>query len=397
MPMKLLLVGDMNSPYLLSYTKWLKRKMDVTVHIFGLAARNISDADCAVYDRYRATEWNSRALRRIKGSHLLIRPFFIRRELQKFIRENGPYDAMDIHCVYGLTAISPGGYGRNAGLIFTTFWGSEWKTEKILGSNALYRHSLRKLLNRTASIRVLTEHMREEILKLAPEVAPKIRQFDLGSENIEYLEKLVGTRTRAESKRLWGFAPDRLTATIGYSGKSLHDHIAVIGTLARCAEAETLRRRLELVLPMTYGCGPGYIREVEDALRGSGFKYRILKDFLDEAAVAELRNSCDIMLQLSRRDAASRSVVEYLIAGSAVISGDWLPYQTFKDAGFRLYEVHSLNEAPRRITEVLDNWDRVVAEGLENRKVGLGRYTWDVCITAWCDDYLEHLNNGVRA
>ena len=76
---------------------------------------------------------------------------------------------------------------------------------------------------------------------------------------------------------------------------------------------------------MSYDSDINYANSIRSLLIKSGFDFKLFQGtYWSDNDVACFRQSTDIVLQLSSSDAASSSIMEFLLAGVVMISGNWL-------------------------------------------------------------------------
>jgi len=129
---------------------------------------------------------------------------------------------------------------------------------------------------------------------------------------------------------------------------------------------EEQRDRVFLVVPMTMGGDAAYIGEVKAACVASGLEHRVITGLMSDEELARLRCATDIMVQIQPTDQLSGAMQEHLFAGSLVITGAWLPYDVFREAGVRFWTVRDHTELGSAITRCLKELDGRRAECLGN-------------------------------
>jgi len=325
---------------------------------------------------------------KIKYVRAIIYPFIMHNELIRCLKKNkNKYDIIDFHWMIAAWVLFPNSYLKHSKNIIGTFWGAEWNNMNIFLSNKLYKMFLKRFLEKAKFIVSTTDHTKNELAKLVSIVNSKYRYAYFGSAPLACLERLIETETREISKKKMKIDSNKLSVVIGYSGKHLHNHLSIIKTLQNCQYSEEFKAKLELIAPMTYGCNNQYTNSVEDALEKSGFSYRTFKGYFSNEDVARLRNATDIILQLANSDAASRSILEFLIAGSVMISGSWINYQYFKNEGFIFTEIDEFEVFPAVLLNIINNFQEAKIKAFSNKENGRGKYSWQNCIGAWKKNY----------
>lgn len=388
--MKILLVGDANSIFLIDYTIWLKKSMDVEVDIYSIYQSN-GDYNNLPYNRVFESNYNDTILSKIKGVRTLIYPFFLNIEFNLFLKKhNEKYDIIHFHWIIPAWVLTPNAYKRYSRRVFATFWGGERDVQEILFSKQLYKTRAASFLKKTDCI-VGNNKLRESgTVKTFPFIKEKYKFGIFGSTPLEILYSLQESETCEESKVRMGIKPDKISVLLGYSGKRIHNHLEIINSLIQNSKYQHLKEKIQLVASMSRGADENYISEIENKLSESGFEYVLFKKtYFTEEEVARLRNASDVVFQLSTFDGLSRTILECLCAGSIVISGDWLNYLYFKDEGFKFVEVSNTNEAIDYLYKISLNPDVFKLEYKANILNGKNRYTWKECIKDWVKHYRE--------
>lgn len=145
--------------------------------------------------------------------------------------------------------LRPGIFARHCRKLVATLWGTEYETNSIWFSKSIYLILLKRFLRKADIITYFTEEKREALIKLGtpPE---KLSYAIYGSSICEELEKLALTESRSESKKNLGLNPGKITISIGYSGKPLHQHIPIIHALCGNPLFAEARDRFLIILPM---------------------------------------------------------------------------------------------------------------------------------------------------
>lgn len=377
----LLIVGSANDIFIYNYAKWLKVAMDVTIDVFEFYP---SSHQGYGYDYYEnVTSAKSCKIPKVK---VFIDPYIMSHQLRRFIK-NKQYDIIHCHWIVSPLVLVKK-LKRHCRKLVMTFWGREYANMNLLGSNQCFRKHLNKLFRDVDAI--INEYA--PITSQIPSFKGKFYSATLGSAPLDILYDLMRKESKDSSKQTLGISLDKTSILIGYSGKKLHQHLAIIEELRK---HEMLKNKVHLIAPMTRGGAENYITEVKAALDKSGFTFSLFSGrFLNDKEVAEIRNATDITLQLSTTDGFSRSIIECLCSKSIVIYGDWLGYEKRLEAAkFQAIPVKSIEQAVGMIPMIVANW-RSFKEMVEsNYSNGALRYLWSECIKDWVAAYKDLLKD----
>jgi hypothetical protein len=233
--------------------------------------------------------------------------------------------------------------------VVLSIWGSDLMG--AAGVDTYSRHM--EVCERAQVITLRSLGMREIFLsKFGRRFLPKIRIAKFGVALCDVIDRLDQKESRAAFCARHGIDPGKLIVCVGHSGARADRHLQIVEALAG---VQGVRERMSLVLPLTYGAAPGYLDAVRAALQQSGLQATLLTDYMSHEEVAALRQASDILIALPEQDALSGAMCETLYAGNAVITGAWLPYTEFWDAGVwieRIADIASLKDAlPRVVAE----------------------------------------------
>ena len=377
--MKLLLVvGTANDIFIYNYSKWLKKSMDVTIDVFEFYNSTQQGYSNKYYDSVTTAKGCS--IPWIRG---YVDCFIQGRMLSTFLRGK-QYDIIHCHWIIAPLVLA-NGFKNHCRYLVATFWGREYANIKILGSNAMFRKHLYPFAKEVDAI-INSSETQQNIRKEVPVFKGKFYKASFGSSPVEELYSLIEKENRNESKRALNLPEDKWCAMIGYSAKKVHQHLNIIEELSR---NNALKQKIHLLVPMTRGGSKEYIEKVRRTLADSGYTYTLIEGhFLSDIEVARLRNSTDIVLQLSESDSFSRSIVECLCAKSIMIYGVWLDYDRhLKSAGFTAIGVESIKDGLKKIQAVVDNIDAYKDMVSTNHEKGKQGYLWSVCIKDWVNAY----------
>lgn len=378
----LLIVGTANDIFIYNYAKWLKKSMDVTIDVFEFYPSTQQGYNNKYYDSVTTARgcgipWMSRH----------IDCFIQGRKLSSFLRGK-QYDIIHCHWIIAPLVLA-NGFKNHCRYLVATFWGREYANIRILGSNARFRKHLYPFVKEVDAL-INSGESQQIIRQAVPMFDGKFYEASFGSAPVEELYSLMEIESRNESKRALDIPEDKFCTMIGYSAKWVHQHLAIIEELSQYHD---LKQKLHLLVPMTRGGSKVYIEKVRKALNDSGYTYTLIEGrYLSDIEVARLRNSTDIVLQLSESDGFSRSIVECLCAKSIMIYGAWLGYNRhLQSAGFAAISVESIKDGIEKTQAVIDNIDAykdMVSTNYENGKQG---HFWSVCIKDWVNAYNDLL------
>ena len=197
----------------------------------------------------------------------------------------------------------------------------------------------------------------------------------------------MAAEPKNKSKSLLGINKNKITISIGYSGKEIHQHAEILKTLFKDAKFISAKDKFVFILPMSHGCTTDYINQIESLAKSYSLNYKLLTQIMTDAEIARLRNATDIMIQLSTSDGRSASIIESLLAGAILISGSWLPYKMFKEKNLYFHELSKIDfSLPELILKISLNINGEL-KTCQGNKEKWGFETWEKVIENWIDIY----------
>ncbi len=213
----------------------------------------------------------------------------------------------------------------------------------------------------------------------------KIKQplglLPFGIEVLDLIKKKE-TASRAEMKRRFHIPDDRIVVTCGHNTNTAHRHLEMTASLEQLSEE--VKKKIVCVFPMTYPKGAeAYIEEVRDNLAAGGLEFVILTEFMDFERMAEYALISDIMIHVQTTDQLSSTMLEEMYAGSLVIAGSWLPYQSLHEMGIYFWDVNKVSDITGLLEEAAGNMEKYREKCTGNKEIVWQHSSWDVLAPKW--------------
>jgi len=219
--------------------------------------------------------------------------------------------------------------------IIVHWWGSD-----LYRSNEETKKKISRVLDKCYRV-VLVRGMLNYFLKHFPSYAGQICTARLGLGFIDVIEKKKETFNRDDVKSRLGIPDCKIIITCAYNGSEGQQHLKIIDALAKLPNG--IKDDIYLLFPMTYGGNANYFTEVNLQLEKAGIKYKIIRNYLSEDELAELRLLSDIVVNIQITDGFSASIQESLFSGNVLIVGDWLPYAELEQWGIHYIKTSLIN------------------------------------------------------
>ena len=367
---------------------FLKNTLNIEIHIFSfdpiLGNYNLSSCDKTFYNN-----WDKSLFNKIKGVRTIIHPFYNSLSLLLFLSRNkNMYDVIHFKWLRSIIVLSYLFIQKYSLKTIATFWGGEFESQKILYSKGLYRVFLKKFLNK---VDVITYGTTEGFVELTNFGLgeKKLKKTIYGSDILKEIQNLLSVSSKKKCKSNLGIESNKTTITIGYSGKQIHQHLKVINALIHNNHFMKIKNSFVFIIPFTYGGNELYMSQIKDELTKNDLNYLIINTKCNEKEIAEIRIASDIMVQATLFDGRSSSIIEFLLAGSIMISGDWLPYKLFKEKLIHFYEVEKFDRInfPKLVISVHKNIHMELEKSANNSQKWGFNETWERTIDKWISLY----------
>jgi hypothetical protein len=240
--------------------------------------------------------------------------------------------------------------------IICTFWGSD-----LLRTNDVFNfYFVKKALNRSNIITCQSLELKEIILsKFGRNLDDKIKIaiFPVDEkiyETIDFNEN--STEAINAFKLKYDYSSSKTNILIGHNANPSNNHIKIIESLKVIQNKD----KIHLIVNLNYALDAHkkleYKATLTQVLEQSGMSFILLETFFSKEELAISRLATDIFIHLPISDALSGTMLEMMYASSIVITGSWLPYKTFRNAGLNYHEVSSFDNLPDKVVSIMANF-----------------------------------------
>lgn len=376
---KLLIVGNPNSLFIVNLAKWLKiANSNIEISIFN-TTHDLTINNTAYFDHI-INAYPKSIFNRIP----LVRSYLYRLWLKNnFKKLDSKYDIVHIHYVTVNHLLLIHQLKQKAKKSIITIYGSDFYRA---GKGNL--NKLRRLFESVDVIQFTNTQTRDDFsafYKSIPSAKYKIIRF--GLEPLEYLKKLKSTKV--ESQLALKFNLNKIIVAVGYNANPGQQHVQIIKEILKFDKKT--KDQICLVFPMTYGNKNKveYSNEIKELLEESGFDYVIINKHMTDKEVAHLRNATDILIQLQISDQFSGSMQEHIYAENVVITGSWLPYKLFEKSGIYLRKIDVVNKIGQDLKYCLENFEAEQKKSRGNKDVIYELSSWPVNSKKWNNLYVD--------
>lgn len=380
--MKILIIGNRRHQLLYSLLKEIKKEYDDNYLIIDVFSQETSDDKYetdALYDSIFTLSMpkfisKNRILRGIYKQYLF------RRQLSKL----GHYDFVHIHYIEDILIRDAQYFVKKLkSKLIVSIWGSDF-----LRASDSKKQQMLPILKFASKITIANSVAKESFLEYYSESIPntKVILCRFFIEPLTVLKKVIEKSTKTDSKLSFGFSK-KIVIAIGYNASKMQQHLEILRAIESNVDLDNFKEDIEFVLPLTYPKSIAYINEVENCIKNSKFKYRLLTNFMSDEEVSYLRIASDVMIQLQTTDMLSASMLEYMYAKNIVITGSWLPYRDLRNWGLVYEEVEEVKSIGKKLNEVLLNYDVLMSKTDGNSSILELNYNRDEIVSKWIDLY----------
>ena len=300
--------------------------------------------------------------------------------LRKLARKIPDYDIAHIHFHHYYSAYFTSIIRRKTKRFFLTFFGSDFNQI----SN--FKHNCnQKTINLVDGVYATNQVLLDKIL-LKYKVSKSEKKTGIlmpMMESFDSFEEFIINHDSFDSKQLLG--TQKKVIVCGYSAAPIVRHEMIIDALNKI---ENKLHDYRVIFPMTYGDVGAEMRSiVKEKLKGSSLDSLVLENFLTGDKLQALRLAADIFVHIQERDQMSASMLEHLAAGSVVITGKWLPYESLVEKGIYFIRMESPEELSEILSGVIENLEDHKNKSKVNRKIILEMMSWDSIKKNWYKYY----------
>ena len=296
---------------------------------------------------------------------------------KKVFKSLGHYDVCLVQYVSHYLAPIVYLYRRRFDKIKLTFWGSD--VYRVNGLKALMTIPL---LKRADNISFITETMRQDFLSRRRScgfVSPKSCLLDFGNLFFEQIDGIKKS-TNKDSYSLLGIQEGKVNITVGYNGRKDMQQAKLCEQILVLPQA--ISQRIQVLIP-AYGISDENKSLIEEAFSTSGVEYKLFSYFMGSEETTNLRAVSDIFLYGQTSDALSNSMLEHLYAGSIMLKGAWLNYETLDEQGVYYENFCSFDDVPGKLEEIIGNLDELKLRASKNHDIIGSFCSWQYWREKW--------------
>ena len=261
---------------------------------------------------------------------------------QRLSRQARDFDVVNIHYVAPIYAHLAPALKRRGRVLVASIWGSDFLRASPDALEALGRTF------DSADIVTSNNPRVAEGIKAWRDGRDDVRIVRFGLGSFDRINQLISTESQRDIRASLDLPENRIILACGYNASRQQNHAMIAQGISMVSPQK--KAELFALVPMTYPADPDYVAQVRQVFEASGVDFRIVDTMQTMEMVCRARIASDVAVNVQVTDSLSASIQEHMLAGSAMVVGDWLPYQVFEQLGVSLTFVRDA----RDIAKVLE-------------------------------------------
>lgn len=385
--MKILIVGDCNSPYIIEQSQWLRKNARIErVDIFSTTVptnNSIENYYDNLFCYFKKIDLDALSHFDEMSQQIIIN--YIR--ISEFKSLNN-YEIIQIHFV-DVSLWSLISYFKSVGKkVITSIWGSD-----LLRSTE-DEDRFRTMIYDASD--VITFAQNETMLNTFKNKYPnylnkKYTNISFGADIFQNLSKLKKSMNKGKCKALLNIEKNKIIITIGYQANKNHRQVEVLDLLLKNRKILENLDKIQFFLPLTYGAPKHEKEKIINHFYTKKVDFVYFDHYLSVTQVCMIRYASDIFINLLTTDAFSNSMREYLYAENIVITGEWLPYGGLLQKGYYFKTLDTIDAIGEVSAFVIENIDEEKKYCRVNDDTLLDYADWSLIIKEWLKIYEDTL------
>ena len=264
--------------------------------------------------------------------------------------------------------------------IFASLFGSD--LYRNTNANRLVQRKIFEVADKI----VMGVNMKEDFEEHFPGLSRKILFAQFGSKRLDMVDEQAKKNKLSNLKKKFNIQDSKIVVTIGYSSKEQQQHLIFFRVLKSLES--TLKQKLFLILPLTYGVDKEseYYVTLKKEIKELEIDYLCFENRLSDEELVETKLISDITVNLQTTDALSSSIKEAIAAENILLVGKWLPYHIYEELG--IYIIRSeINDFEKNFRDILKNLDYHKGKCKQNKELVLEFASWKHLIKQFISNY----------
>ena len=362
------MIGNANHYFNKKVVQKLKDESEITVDFFSLTSPDSKDLP---YDHVFDASLKKKKtpfFLNLKGLKGILNNRYFALQLSSYLKNN-PYDY--IHFQSAVSWVPANVLLEYKDRMIVTIWGSDFYRAR-----KWYIYKMKALFHAARYITMASNKVSADVTKVYHS-SDKHRIVRFGLDVFDQIDKFRNKISKST---------DKISITIGYNRHYAQQHLSILDALKGIKEDHI--PLIKIILPFTYGpLDLNYKAELEERLNKLRVEYEFLMNYMSEEEVAVQCLKSDVMIQTQTTDAFSGSMQEYMYAENIVVTGDWLPYDDFKEAGVHYFTINKFKDLPDLMNTILNDFSKFKSALKGNAALLEELSSWKKNVKKWTQLY----------
>lgn len=301
-------------------------------------------------------------------SVLLFKLFLLKNKKQQ-------YDITNIHFLEYHSYFSINQLKRISKKVVATVYGSDF-----LAINKIQRYFFNRTLIKSDKVSCTNKAIALQIETAIPQIKG-VETVHFGLTPLNF----INTITKEQASNYFPELKNKFVITCGYHAHRNNNHLKVLNALG--ALKNQLPENYIIILQLAYGRKENYIKEIKELVKNLELNCFYIEKFLSNEKLASVRVLSDLSIQTLATDSFSGTVQEYLYTQNVLISGSWLPYESFIEKGIYFEKISNFEELEEKIIFCLKNYDKLKIKAAVNKEIIWKLSSWENNINQWVKLY----------
>lgn len=180
-----------------------------------------------------------------------------------------------------------------------------------------------------------------------------------GSDVIDQIDVMRGGMSRLEMASMLNLPDSSYYVSCGYNANIEQNHEEMLRAIAD--NKDLLPKDYCVIVQLSYGIQKEELKlKLPKLAQELELNVYLITEFLSTEQVAALRLITDLFIHVQKTDATNASILEYLLADTEVINGEWLKYRFIEQDGKPYHTCESLEQLSSCVRDVISNQDRKI-------------------------------------
>ena len=203
-----------------------------------------------------------------------------------------------------------------------------------------------------------------------------------GSDVIDQIDVMRGGMSRQEMTSMLNLPDSSYYISCGYNANIEQNHEEMLRAIAN--NKDLLPKDYCVIVQLSYGIQKEELKlKLLKLAQELELNVNLITEFLSTEQVAALRLITDLFIHVQKTDATNASILEYLLADTEIINGEWLKYRFIEQDGKPYHTCESLEQLSSCVRDVISNQDREILVTEKTKQAIREFKSWHTILKNW--------------